>query len=425
MDRRGRRTTGECHNRALCSSDTCRRVVYRGAVVSDELQNRLDRLAERLGRGVSIDDTRGHMVAYSAHRGPVDPVRTSGILTRDVPRDVAAWQDEHLRGARGPVRVPANERLGMTPRLAMPLRHSGTLYGHLWVLEDDVAPLSRAERAATSSAAAEIVGLLAESGRAHSGRVRRDQRLVELLLDGKKPDLGDPGPVPTPQHEVIVAVVAPVTGVPPRPLEPRAATDELLDVVTSVQDVRIVAGIRSGMVTALWPHDADPGQHPAKFLRDTATRRLPKYRFVAGASGPARSVAELPRSERMARYAAEVAAADPATSDALTWTDLGALRLLAEHWPITPADLDTLFPEIATLLRTRNGAAFAASAETFLDNAGHIGQTAERLSIHRATLYYRLDRITAATGLDLSDGAARTTLHLGLKAARLAGLLIP
>jgi len=393
-------------------------------VVSDELQNRLDRLAERLGRGVSIDDTHGHMVAYSAHRGPVDPVRTRGILTRDVPRDVAAWQDEHLRGARGPVRVPANERLGMTPRLAMPLRSSGTLYGHLWVLED-AAPLSRAERAATSSAAAEIVGLLAEAGRAHSWQSRRDQRIVELLLDGKKPDLGDPGPVPTPQHEVIVAVVAPVTGAPPRPFEPRAATDELLDVVTSVQGARITAGIRSGMVTALWPHDADPGQHPARFLRDTATRRLPSYRFVAGASGPARSVAELPRSERMARYAAEVAAADPATSDALTWTDLGALRLLAEHWPIAPADLDTLFPEIATLLRTRNGATFAASAETFLDNAGHIGQTAERLSIHRATLYYRLDRITAATGLDLSDGAARTTLHLGLKAARLAGLLIP
>jgi hypothetical protein len=70
--------------------------------------------------------------------------------------------------------------------------------------------------------------------------------------------------------------------------------------------------------------------------------------------------------------------------------DLGALRLLAEHWPITPTDLDTLFPEITTLLRIRNGATFAASAETFLDNAGHIGQTAK-----------------------------------GLKAARLAGLLIP
>jgi len=43
------------------------------------------------------------------------------------------------------------------------------------------------------------------------------------------------------------------------------------------------------------------------------------------------------------------------------------------------------------------------------------------MQIHRQTLYYRLSRIEAVTGLDLADGDARLLLHASLRAARLAG----
>ena len=62
----------------------------------------------------------------------------------------------------------------------------------------------------------------------------------------------------------------------------------------------------------------------------------------------------------------------------------------------------------------------AETAEVFLDCAGSASRAAAALQVHRQTLYYRLARIEALTGLDLADGEARLLLHASLKAARLA-----
>jgi hypothetical protein len=61
--------------------------------------------------------------------------------------------------------------------------------------------------------------------------------------------------------------------------------------------------------------------------------------------------------------------------------------------------------------------------ETYLDLAGSAQRTAAALSLHRATLYYRLRRIEQIVGVDLEDGNDRLALHLSLKLARLAGII--
>jgi hypothetical protein len=61
----------------------------------------------------------------------------------------------------------------------------------------------------------------------------------------------------------------------------------------------------------------------------------------------------------------------------------------------------------------------AATAEAYLDAAGSVARTAAALGIHRQTLYYRLGRITALTGLDLADGDTRLLVHASLRRARL------
>ena len=48
--------------------------------------------------------------------------------------------------------------------------------------------------------------------------------------------------------------------------------------------------------------------------------------------------------------------------------------------------------------------------------------TAEALFLHRASLYYRLQRIEELTGASLKSGSDRLALHLGLKLARLLGV---
>jgi len=60
--------------------------------------------------------------------------------------------------------------------------------------------------------------------------------------------------------------------------------------------------------------------------------------------------------------------------------------------------------------------------ETYLDLAGDAKASAERLSLHRGTLYYRLQKAERIAGVDLRSGSDRLALHLGLKLARLIGL---
>ena len=61
----------------------------------------------------------------------------------------------------------------------------------------------------------------------------------------------------------------------------------------------------------------------------------------------------------------------------------------------------------------------AATALAYLDHAGNVARAAAELAVHRQTLYYRLGRIEALTGLDLADGRDRLRLHLALTLAPL------
>jgi DNA-binding PucR family transcriptional regulator len=93
------------------------------------------------------------------------------------------------------------------------------------------------------------------------------------------------------------------------------------------------------------------------------------------------------------------------------WAELGGWR------PVT--ELAGPDPVVVPLLADR---VLTETAEAFLDCAGSASRAAEALRIHRQTLYYRLSRIEAVTGLDLADGGARLLLHTSLRAARLAAL---
>ncbi len=107
------------------------------------------------------------------------------------------------------------------------------------------------------------------------------------------------------------------------------------------------------------------------------------------------------------------------TFDAVTaFPDLGVDRILATL-PAESITPDLLDAGLRRLLR-EGPPIMTETLETYLDCACDSTRTVAALHIHRTTLYYRLGRIQEITGADLNDGAQRLTLHLGLKAARLA-----
>ena len=147
---------------------------------------------------------------------------------------------------------------------------------------------------------------------------------------------------------------------------------------------------------------------------ERAVARVPPDGFTLGVGDPAPlGVRAAREARRQALAAAELAALDPALRPARA---LGAARRLphpARH--TTP--LRSGPPPVG---RGRRVGADAADAtlETFLDLAGDVQAVAQRLNLHRSSLYYRLDRIARLAGVDLADGLVRLELHLALKARR-------
>ena len=134
--------------------------------------------------------------------------------------------------------------------------------------------------------------------------------------------------------------------------------------------------------------------------------------------GGAQPLVGAPRSYRQARDAVAVAQRVAGFGRVAAWDELGVYRTLVRF----PDDLDddALHPGLVELLRDGAHEQLVETLEAYLDRAGDAKATAEALSLHRATLYYRLQRIEEITGARLKVGDDRLALHLGLRLARLA-----
>lgn len=84
-----------------------------------------------------------------------------------------------------------------------------------------------------------------------------------------------------------------------------------------------------------------------------------------------------------------------------------------------------MHPGLEELFADENKVALLETLEVFLDLAGNVHATAARLHLHRATLYYRLERIARLAPANLKDGNERLSLHLALKVGRLTGRYRP
>jgi sugar diacid utilization regulator len=128
-------------------------------------------------------------------------------------------------------------------------------------------------------------------------------------------------------------------------------------------------------------------------------------------------------SARRAWQAVAVADSIRGLGDVVVWDDLGIYKLLAR---LPQQDIEDTLPDgLVRLLETPKGGVLVETLETWLDNGGDPRDTIAALSIHRTSLYYRLNRIEEVTGMWLANGDDRLALHLGLKIARLLGRSAP
>ncbi|MEO9137494.1 MAG: helix-turn-helix domain-containing protein [Jatrophihabitans sp.] len=380
-----------------------------------ELQDIVDEAARMLGAATTLEDRDYNLVAFAAQYGQVDDVRQASILHRAIPPELVSWFEQFgIRDTTVPVRTPADTARRIMSRLCFSVRWQGVSYGFLWALD---------ERRSLDDPIVAAVAELADQAGWFLSQVSRQKQddavaVTELLGSDRETArqsalrLIDRGSLPR-NCPLVVAVVGCWNPVPTRPVVPQ---------------------------TALLPRAvlADPGPHSVALVvparrgteaREVAGQAIELYRtrlppgwtgrVVAGIGGPRTDLADGRASWLEARIAARVAAVVDGVEPILEWANLGAYRLLAAA--ADPALRDVVADPAVTRLLENGDADLVHTARVFLDRAGNVQRAAAELSIHRQTLYYRIEKLQKLTGLDLADGRDRTRLHLALMLAPLVG----
>jgi hypothetical protein len=345
-----------------------------------DLQEIVDDIARILDASATLEDRTFQLLAYAAQSGDIDTVRRESILRRRASDEVRAYFEGYgIATASAPVRIPADEGLGVLARVCVPLRHRGVTYGYLWLL--DSGALGDERLAGVTPLVDRAAAVLAQEARS---RQDLGARLRDLL--SADPELRASAGLDLPGPVAAIAV--------------HSASGQVVPLWTLPRGVLADAG---DPLTALLA--------PVAQARAVAARAQDMYGTAAGIGGARDDPGEAWRSWREAMLALRVAQRVPRFAPVAAWADLGVHRLLVR---LSGAELAGLAAEAGAL-----DGELAHTVETYLDRGGQARETAARLGVHRQTLYYRLAKAERVTGLDLADGESRLVLHLGLKAAEL------
>lgn len=385
-----------------------------GGLVRPELQDIVDEAAKVLAADVTLEDRDFNLVAYATQRFDLDSVRTSSILQRRSTRFIRTWFEQFgIAGSTIPLRTPADLDQGVRSRLCLPVRWRGVTYGYLWAL-DDATPLDHPAVLRGAELADHAGSYLAHLSRQHQEDAFAVSDLVGADVEKARDAaarLRERGrsPRPGPVVAVLVTAVAP-------------SGDEVAPNLWSLPRSILAHRFAEGVVLAVpLRHEGDdePAREAAALALALVAEELPpgEGRLAAGIGEPQPGLEQLRTSWLQARLAARVAAAVPERGPVARWADLGLYRLLGtlSTSELSPLVLDT---GVRRLLETGD-LELVETVRIYLDRAGSAQATAAALHIHRQTLYYRLTKAEAVTGLSFADGQDRTRLHLGLMLAPL------
>lgn len=382
-----------------------------------DLQEIVDRASELLEQPALLEDRDFNLVAFHSQKPGIDVVRQRSILERGSSAAVRAWFEQFgIATAAEPVSTPLDPEFGTLGRLCIPARWNGVNHGYLWVLDPDGS-------IAALPAVGEVQQLAVHAGAMLAQRAMGRYDLSILLESLLSPDAvrSSRAADELVERELVGAsdpvVVLDVRMEPAEGAVPINVWSLPRGVVAAVQPGRATLLVRLSAAGELSAATRIAGE----IRRQHDARVGPDWRgtLVIGI-GDAQSSVRLARaSHRHATLASRVAALEGQPRTAL-WPELGVFRLLGAG---SEAELSgAVLDEPVRRLLDHGDAQLVRTAKVFLDAAGSIQQATALLGIHRQTAYHRIRRIEQVTGLDLTRGADRLLLHLGLT---LAPLLAP
>lgn len=404
------------------------------SLVADELFTLADACAALLGGApVTIEDTSSRVLAYSGAADLTDPVRVTTIIGRRVPAAaVAALRARgvfrHLVRSSEPLFLPAARDGSLRARLVVPVRAGEEWVGSIWAIVDAPPPahLLRPLRETAALVALHLLRLRSESDLTR--RLVADQ--LQAALSGEATAAS--AVLPPPPWRVVV-----LGGDPSAPsVQARQALWESICRRASWQRPTLISV--DDEIVAIVVDRPETAGHPSpgtwSWLRRLVEQVSASGPWAWAAAGPAVTTpVELGTSLTTAREVVRLRTTTAARNPTLGGpTSLRAVSTVEEEWAGlvvaraveavsvgshasgSGVDTDEVGPVADGTALDRS---LAATLLAWLDHAGDLRASAARLHVHPNTVRYRLGRVRAELGVDLTDPTVRLALTLQLRAA--------
>lgn len=392
--------------------------------MASQVQRCVDAIGEVLGLPVSLTDVDLNSLRFSPHTEElIDEVRRDSLLLRHTVPWVREWFAEYGVGrTTKPVRVEPHPDRDTMSRVVVPVQHNGVQLGLLCVLDP--------ERSCATPELSSIADLLAElAALMYDEEADRLQvsRLIHDLIVGSASarvnavrELREAAGVRE-NDQYVVTTIAGMQG-PPKPAQPGGNDPD-----GDLRNPRNRAGVAPPSARSNLLQSAAAAEHhvvllPATTLEPGAgepvLQRIAEVALgccgvpVIGLGQPY-PLAQAAQSYKEAAAAMSAAARLEEQPVHVAYANMGAHRMLATQ---ADADLERAIDPRTHILIEAGDSELVTTLSAYLDSGCDAAATATRIHVHRGTLYYRLRKAEAMTGLDLTRGADRLTLHLGLAA---------
>lgn len=398
-----------------------------GEATLSDLFGLADAIAGTVGGATTIEDTQGHVLAYSNLDQPIDEARRQTILGRKVPEESQRalsvspilrrlWKDDDV--------VLIEGRADMRKRMVTAVRAGGEVLGLIWVLEGAQPFGEHAESRLLEAARMAPLYLLRHHSLEDFRRRERADALRGLLartlsIEQAANRLGIRAQDP-------VAVVV-FTHADLSPDEEEAAASIASQRAANLVALRCESYRRkaicapiAGVLYVLLPQQTgdEPGRVVA-FMKSILQEivDVQGVELRAGIGSTVQRLQDLPISKHEAEQALATLTAESARTRVVHIEEVRSRTIIMDL-----VDLSASMPQLrAGRLEhlvdedRRRATCYIATLRAYLDAFGDAIGAASSLNVHPNTFRYRLQRLCEIGGIDLSDPEERLVLSLQLR----------
>ncbi|MFC5676097.1 helix-turn-helix domain-containing protein [Aeromicrobium endophyticum] len=383
-------------------------------------------LSALLGAPVTIEDRSSRVVAFSADQAGTDEPRRLTILGLQVPELYSSIQRERgvfrrIYQSDRPIYLekPAPDTL---PRVVMRVQAGGEVMGSIWaVVSEPLTP----EREQGMIEGAQVVALAMLRARVSADASQRlSESIASRLLEGGTSAREAAQQLGIESSPACVIAIGPSSG----PDEVRIAADTQRAASAlrmNLQPVfpRAIAAQLGGVVYAVVPFRTNDDRTMAaveNLASEFIARLDTTSEFCAGLGDVVPDIGDLHLSRRDADAALRVVRSRSRSRERVArFADVQLDAVMHRISDSIKADRIQFHGPLETLREYdhTHGAELISTLQSWLEHFGDVTAAAQAMHVHKNTLRYRLDRVAAIAGADLSDPDVRFSLLLQLRLA--------